>query len=159
MRREPLETAFWRKVHRGADCWEWTASLFPNGYGQFRPTRELRYAHRVSWVLANGPIPEGLQVLHRCDNRRCVRPDHLFLGTAADNLADMRAKGRARDPRGENHGSAKLTTQAAVAIRVAYASGNTLAHLGRVYGVRFQTIQAIVRGRTWQPSEANVNSN
>jgi hypothetical protein len=95
----PLEERFWEKVAKGDGCWLWTASLGSTGYGQicvrdekgqYRQTK----AHRVSWILTNGPIPGGLQVLHKCDNPPCVNPDHLFLGTAIDNMRDMAAKGR-----------------------------------------------------------------
>ena len=82
-------------------CWLWTASLFRNGYGQINPEGtgvSQRRAHRLSWELHKGPIPHGAQVLHKCDVRSCVNPDHLFLGTGADNMADMIAKGRAKHP-------------------------------------------------------------
>jgi hypothetical protein len=99
---------FWEKVdklagHRVAsmasDCWLWTASLTTVGYGKFAIGKDgrraiLQDAHRVAWTLTNGEIPDGQWVLHRCDNRRCVRPDHLFLGTATDNNVDMASKGR-----------------------------------------------------------------
>lgn len=99
------ELRFWSSVERasGEGCWTWTGSVRTTGYGQFsvggRANLKNWSAHRFSWVLANGPIPDGLLVCHRCDNRRCVRPDHLFLGTHADNMADMMAKGRPYAPR------------------------------------------------------------
>lgn len=96
----PPETRFWSHVDKTGDCWLWTASVFKDryGYGKFnaaseKPTRVV-YAHRFSWELANGPIPDGLWVLHHCDNPPCVRPDHLFLGTQSANVADMHSKGR-----------------------------------------------------------------
>ncbi len=96
----PLEDRFWAFVVKGPGCWTWTGATSA-GYGRIREGRAgTRYigAHRVSWELANGPIPDGLFVCHKCDNPPCVRPDHLFLGTAADNVADMIAKGRGRKP-------------------------------------------------------------
>jgi hypothetical protein len=95
--RRSLEERFWSKVDRSGECWMWVASLASTGYGQFydKPRRRTPIgAHRVAWELANGPIPAGLQVLHRCDNPPCVRPDHLFIGTVSDNMRDMYAKGR-----------------------------------------------------------------
>lgn len=90
------ESRFWARVHRQNDgCWEWQGATLPTGYGRFFPTSDQSlYAHRYSFALANGAIPEGMQVCHRCDNPKCVRPDHLFLGTSHDNHMDMARKGR-----------------------------------------------------------------
>jgi hypothetical protein len=95
----PLSRAerFWAKVQKSDGCWLWTAAARKNGYGIFaerRPRSRTYSAHRLSYELTFGPISSGLSVLHRCDNRRCVRPDHLFLGTARENTQDMIAKGR-----------------------------------------------------------------
>jgi hypothetical protein len=98
-----IEARFWPKVAKGDGCWEWRGTT-SNGYGyMFVSTDTSQYqvnesAHRISWELHFGPIPVGLWVLHRCDNRPCVRPDHLFLGTNADNMADMARKGRHVSP-------------------------------------------------------------
>lgn len=93
--RKPAADRFWAKVAKGDDCWLWTGAVagYPgNDYGAFNKGK----AHRFSWELHRGPIPAGLFVLHKCDVTRCVRPDHLFLGTQKDNMQDMVAKGRGR---------------------------------------------------------------
>jgi hypothetical protein len=102
---KPLDERFWRHVDASGDCWVWTGARSIAGYGKMRLSRprQLMDAHRVSWELHNGPIPDGFLVLHRCDNPPCVRPEHLFLGTHADNAADKIAKGRARYVRGADH--------------------------------------------------------
>jgi hypothetical protein len=99
-----VEMRFWDKVRIGDGCWEWQASKRATGYGQFaylgKPSVK---AHRVAWMLNRGLIPDGVCVLHRCDNPGCVRPSHLFLGTQEDNIRDREVKGRS--PTGDAHWS------------------------------------------------------
>lgn len=111
----------------------------------------MKRAHRVAWRLVNGPIPEGMWVLHHCDNPSCVNPKHLFLGTPKDNAQDMIKKGRQGDNRGENAGGAKLTAEDVRAIRREYARGGvTQRALARRYGVSKGSIWYIVNYGTWK---------
>jgi len=147
---------FWSKVAvAGADeCWEWRASRDANGYGLFCLSGGGRVrAHRFSWEMANCEIPEGLIILHRCDNPPCVNPAHLRLGTQADNVADMVAKGRQKPPpapREELHWSATLTAAQAVAIYRRAASREPHRGIARDFGVSPTTVARIARRERWQ---------
>jgi hypothetical protein len=129
-------------------CWEWTGTRNPAGYGLINVRDSPRLAHRVAYTLANGSIPLGMSVLHKCDNPGCVRPDHLFIGTLADNNADMRTKGRQRGPslKGSTNPNALLTEAKVRAIRKSNAKGTDLA---RKYGVTETTISSIRLRRSW----------
>jgi hypothetical protein len=93
-RKEHVATRLWDRVDTTGECWEWQGALYPAGYGIIGLDGGSHATHRLSWEIVNGPIPDGLFVCHKCDNRKCVRPDHLFLGTQKDNMRDMIAKGR-----------------------------------------------------------------
>ena len=128
-------------------CWLWTAYRNRGGYGKARHGGKVHLAHRVSWEVHNGPIPAGMCVCHRCDTPSCVNPEHLFLGTQADNVRDMAAKGRGRAPAGEAHRSAKLTAADVAAIR---ADGRTPRIIAAEYGVSRPQISAIRLGKNWR---------
>lgn len=107
-------TPFWDRVDKsgGPDaCWEWTAGLDGRGYGCFNVNRKPTKAHRVSYEMVNGEIPVGLVVCHRCDNRKCVNPGHLFVGTQGDNVRDAYSKGRMNPPSGMRSTWAKFTDE------------------------------------------------
>lgn len=138
---------FWSGVDKSGDCWIWTRSTSDTGYGCFHDGRAYS-THRYSWILHNGPIPPGMCVLHRCDNRPCVRPDHLFLGTKRDNSIDMASKGRGLTPclKGEAHGEARLTDYAVCVILTSPETGRALASR---FGVSESAVSLVRRGRTW----------
>jgi len=158
-RRRSVSDRFWSKVDRSPEpdgCWVWTAAFFRDGYGRFtidQIRRSVR-APRVAWELTNGPIPDGVFVCHRCDNPPCVRPDHLFLGTAADNNADRSAKGRNGTmptiaPGNRPSYRTKLTAEQVVEIRQRAAS-TTATALAREFGVSIASICRILRGESWR---------
>jgi len=143
---------FWKKVHRTEDCWLWTASFGTHGYGQFQLNGTMRPTHRIAWELTRGPIPAGLCVLHKCDVRPCVNPDHLFLGTKGDNSRDKVQKGRHRFgvcESGERHPRAKLTNNDVLVMRHQYAEGMRICELVRIYGVNRGLISGVVHGHRW----------
>ena len=147
--RRPLADKFWEHVDKSGDCWTWTGGISPAGYGVIYFDAVLHLAHRVSWELANSnPTPEGMFVCHHCDNRACVRPDHLFLGTNADNLRDASLKGRMHN--GERDRVAKLTTGAVVEIRKLCASGVSQSKAARLYKVGPHAVSNIMTGKTWR---------
>ena len=127
-------------------CWEWQGGRHPKGHGKFLGDGGKRtYAHRFSYSLWVGPIPSGMNVLHRCDNPPCVNPAHLFLGSTADNNADMRAKGR--QERGPTHHDAKEPTEVVLRAREMAAGGVNRADIARQLGVSYWTVRAWVEGR------------
>lgn len=142
----PALTKFMDKVVKQPDgCWEWQ-SYKRSGYGRLRLNGKAVSAHRISYDSFVGPIPDGLLVCHTCDNRKCVNPEHLFLGTHADNGADMAQKGRAADKSGLNNGRAKLTEADVLAIRADTRSGPKIA---KEYGLSRQSVQNIRHKITW----------
>lgn len=156
---KPLEERFWKKVQKTNDCWLWTATKITSGlpYGMIGVNGTNKLAHRISYELTYGPIPEGMNVLHRCDNPSCVRPDHLFLGTQSDNARDMVAKGRKRggidtsNQSGEKNHCAKITAKIVKDIRTRYAQGNIfLAQLASEYGISVSHISDSVNRKKWR---------
>lgn len=147
-----IKERFFRYVSKGDSCWEWMGCKRKTArpYGQFFITDKAFYAHRVSWTIHRSPIPAGLGVLHHCDNPSCVNPDHLFLGTNADNNLDMRSKGRSKNLTGESHGCSVLTWNEVREIRDKYIPKTySTTRLAHEYGVSQPAIWRIIHRKTW----------
>lgn len=132
-------------------CIEWQGCLI-GGYGQIRvrkPKNKLFLTHRLSWILKNGEIPDGLELCHKCDNRKCINLDHLFLGTRSDNMRDMVEKGRHSPARGEKSGMAKLDASSVVEIKRLCLSGVTQAKVASIYGVNPSHISRVLSNKRW----------
>jgi hypothetical protein len=153
----PDNDRFWKMVDRsrGPDaCWIWTGGRLKTGYGSMGIYHGGdMLAHRFSWILHNGPIPDGLCVCHNCpggDNTSCVNPAHLFLGTHEDNMQDASKKGRLHPAKGEQAWNAKLTATDICAIRDAASNGTQQQVLARIYGVSKPCISNIVHRKRWK---------
>lgn len=165
---------FWSKVFKSqqpSECWVWMGARNHKGYGRFSTSHQHTFqSHRIAWMLCNGPIPAGMCVCHHCDNPPCCNPAHLFIGTVADNQADMKRKGRATGPknpvRGSGHyahqhpelvlrgskcGMAKLSESLVSEIRDRYSSRTvSMYQLGREYGVARTLIGMIIHRKIWR---------
>lgn len=130
-------------------CWIWTGALFTNGYGVFRHEGHNLKAHRFSYYLHKGTIPPGMIVCHKCDNRYCVNPAHLFVGTQQDNVDDMISKGRKHLPKGELHGSSRLKSSDVVSIR-RLASTEKHTSIALRYAISRQYVSEIVNHKKWR---------
>ena len=153
-RMQTLAERFWSKIDKSGDCWIWTAARFRSGYGELSSGHGKTpfYAHRLSWQLHNGPIPDGLFVCHRCDERACVNPAHLFVGTHADNMRDMFAKGRQPkvDNRGARNPAAKLSPEDAELMRFAFETlPVTRGAIARAFGVSATQAGKVIAGKVW----------
>lgn len=163
-----FSSAFWKRVNkwpgRGphGDCWEWTGYIDRSrsgGYGVLACDGKSQRANRVCWQIVNGPIPDGMQVLHRCDHRPCVNPSHLFLGTNYENVQDKLRKGRhlrgleaamySNPRRGSDNPHAKLTDEQVLAMREKYAQGQTCRDIAKQFAIREHVCNMILHGRRW----------
>ncbi len=153
---------FWSKVRKDAGCWLWMGAIADTGYGIFNSGHHhLVGAHRFSFELHFGVLAPGECALHHCDNRACVRPDHLFRGSYKDNVDDMDKKGRRRNRqlKGEAHGRAKLTAVQVIEARSLWknrgktgrsATGLTTQDFAQKFGVSATTMHAAITGKTWR---------
>jgi hypothetical protein len=152
-----VETRFWEKVERPTpdQCWRWVGNVNDQGYGVLRrpgtaATHRVWLAHRLSWEMHFGKIPDGLCVLHRCDNPSCVNPAHLFTGTREENNADKKAKGRQPHNIGSTNPNAKITEDKAREVRELVASGVTQMKVASIFGIKQPQVSRIVRGENWR---------
>ena len=177
LKGESVERRFWSRVTKSDDCWTWTGPRTEDGYGRLWGIHCQVRAHRLSYEIHVGPIPDGLWVLHRCDNPPCVNPAHLFLGTVVENTADMHAKGRANLParsganhwtrkspdriaRGQAMGRSHLTDAVVAEILTRFSAGGvTQRELARQYQVGHKNLNLILKRKTWkhvQPPQENA---
>ncbi len=134
-------------------CWLWRGMVVGSGYGMVRFERRMYPAHRLAWKLFRGEIAQGLAVCHKCDVRICVNPEHLFLGTHAENMKDMKEKGRS--PHGDEHSRSKLTAKTVSRIKAMLAQGHMrVSEIARAFGVTHATIDCIAKGKTWRHVKA-----
>lgn len=139
---------FERNFIKSEGCWNWLRALNKKGYGRYGLGRRIR-AHRASWIIYRGPIPDGLCVLHTCDNPRCVNPSHLFLGTDQDNSDDKVKKGRQSRLKGERNGNSKLSDDDVVEIRKRRGENESTRSLAKEFGVSQTLISFVINGKRW----------
>ena len=141
---------FWNKVNKTENCWEWTASINNRGYGNFRYRSKTQKAHRVSWMLTFGEIPEGMNVNHRCDNRKCVNPSHLFVGTQHENNTDRNIKRRDGNFKGTLNPNRILDETDVKIIRMLSSLGCERRQMSQWFPVEESAICRIVAKKTWK---------
>lgn len=138
------------RTDRSSGCWIWQGTISRTGYGQMRLRDEATLlAHRLSYEFHVGPIPAGMCVLHRCDNRRCINPDHLFLGTKGDNNRDRSSKGRSYRQTGAAHYSSKLTDDDVLEMRELRRKGVSLSELSKRFGIVQSRVSTICNRKAW----------
>lgn len=152
--RIPIQKRFWEKVNIKSDdsCWEWESNIGTGGYGIVMENGRQLKAHRVSYELTYGSIPDGLCVCHKCDNPPCVNPSHLFLGTIAENMRDMDNKGRRTKKRavGSKVHTAKLVENDVIKIKEMISNSVPCTEIAKLFGVHKQIVYCIKYGKTWK---------
>lgn len=147
--RNSIESLIGKTKITSSGCWEWTGYTNPDGYGWTSFNGTTLSTHRLSWKFHNGDIPKDLKVLHKCDNRPCINPDHLFLGTQADNVRDMDKKKRRVSLSGENNSQAKLTLKQVGSIKELCEQGVYAKYIAPRFGISMATVYHIKNGRIW----------
>ena len=147
---EKLKELFEKNVIKKDNCWDWNLFKDRDGYGKVTFNKKRISIHRASWIIHNGSIPEGLLVLHHCDNPSCSRPDHLFLGTTMDNKQDCISKRRLNPRQGENHPLSKLNEEQVVEIRNLLKNKILQKEIANKFNVAIETISDIKFKRTWK---------
>jgi DNA-binding MarR family transcriptional regulator len=151
---EKLKNRFFSYVKKSENCWEWTGSLGTSGYGTINVAGVNRAAHRISFIIENEEIPQGLHILHSCDNRKCVRPDHLRTGTNEENHIEK--VGKMRHSYGERHPKARLKEWQVIEIVKSYSPHKvTQSQLAEKYGTTRFNINCILRGKSWKHLNPN----
>jgi len=145
-----IETRLLSWTDKTDSCWLWRGYRDRNGYGQLTINKQTRKSHRVSWEIFRGPIPADKCVLHKCDVGSCINPDHLYLGTKADNTRDALERNRLRPPVGERNWRCKLTEKRVTEIRKLRASGMMLKHLEKKFGISNGQISQIANHKAWK---------
>lgn len=153
---DDLVSSFYDRVDfypdtQDVECWGWLGQTDDKGYGRIRDksSGEVYKSHRLSWTIHKGDIPDGMCICHKCDNPACSNPEHLFVGTQADNVSDMMNKGRGKKAHGEGHAGAKLTELDVAFIRHWMKCGYNNSEIAEVFPVNDRSISNIKIGKTW----------
>lgn len=152
--REP-QTIIYKDLQ--GPCWRWKKCLNKAGYGRIGGVNRM-LAHRFSWLIHYGKIPDGMEVCHKCNNPECVRPDHLYVGTHGDNVRQSIVEGRLVRDRGEQHSVSVLTEEIVVSLRRLYSSGNSTTELSATFGLDAGTIYQCIVGKTWKHVPGSVKA-
>lgn len=149
---DELKRRFWLKVREclPETCWDWIGEITNVGYGRFTFKQKRTGAHRMAWMITHGNIPDGLCVCHTCDNRKCVNPGHMFLGSNAENMADKVAKKRQETGANVRKKTTKITPEQALEIRARGKTGAKPTALAREYGLSQSFVSEVIAGKKWR---------